>query len=115
MSTRHIFTTVTATGIAETRFKTVTFSVSTRSTGKDTAAARVGSDKVLNAVMAEIKRLNEDEDADIDMDGLKCTYSTSPWQEYDRQKDERVDKGYQVNGSVVCTTEEVDKATVIMD
>lgn len=113
--TRAIFTIISATGRAETFFKAVTFNISTRSNGQDSAAARVDSDRVLNEVIREIKRLNEDEGAGIDESSLKCTYSTSPWQEHNRLTGDPENKGYRVDGSVVCTTEQVDKATVIMD
>lgn len=111
---REIFTTVDATATAETRNRSVSFTIATRSTGKDAASARAKSDEVLARVITAIKALNA-QDAGIDEKGMKCTYDTQPWQEYDRQTNEHVHKGYQVNGSVVCSTDDVDMATVVHD
>lgn len=114
MNARDIFTTVSATATAGTRYRSVTFMVTTHATGPDTAAARGEADVVLKKVLAAIERLNE-EGAGIDMKGLTCTYAQQPWQEYDRQTNRHVSKGYQVTGSVVCSTERTDAATVIQD
>jgi uncharacterized protein YggE len=115
MTTREIFTTVSATGHATTKFKCVTFNATVNAKAKDTGAAREKAAKVLNLVMDTIKRLDR-EGAKIDMAGLKCTYdSPQPWMEYNDARTEQVTKGYQVNGSIVCSTEKVDMATLIMD
>lgn len=115
MTTREIFTTVSATGHAETKFKRVTFTASVNARAKDTGKAREKAAVVLNAVMDTIKRLDR-EGAKIDMDGLKCTYdSPQPYMEYNEARTDQVLKGYQVSGTVVCSTEKVDMATIIMD
>lgn len=114
MSTKEIFTTVSATGHAETAFKSVSFNVSTVSSDKDNASARAKADQVLNTVMAAIKELNK-RSAEIDMKRLKCNYDTQPWMEYDQKAREQKHLGYVVTGRVTCSTERVDAATVIMD
>jgi uncharacterized protein YggE len=115
MSTsKETFTNVSATGTAETTYKSVTFSMTITARGKDNAEARAKIDVTHAELRKTIIALNKG-GARIDEAGMKIGYETQPWNEYNQLTREQENKGYQVTASLNCTTEKVDAATVIMD
>ena len=108
------FTTVYATGVAETVYKSAEFTMSITAYGQDNAEARAKIDVTHAEIRKTITALNKG-GARIDEAGMKIGYETAPWNEYDGTTREQVHKGYQVTASLNCSTEKVDAATVIMD
>lgn len=114
MSSNPIFMSVSATGTAETRFKSVRFQIVVNGRGKDAPEARAESDKIMTKVIAVIGDLNKNS-ADIDEDGLTCSYGVQPTTRWNDERTEQVVTGYLVTGTISCATENVDAATRIHD
>jgi uncharacterized protein YggE len=112
--TSEFFTTITATGRAETFFKSVTFHAEIMATGKHNQEARDKVDMIYAALKKIITQLNM-KGAGIDEKTMTCGYNVQPWTEYDRTTSTNTHKGYQVTATVTCSTKKVDSATMIMD